>query len=91
VVPEDDGGDDDVSWLRRNAPDKLRDGAGVLLAHVLRGEVNIDQGGLDVAMSHELHQRRQADAVAQHVPGEGMPETVWVSFGQIGGTTVMAE
>jgi hypothetical protein len=37
----------------------------------------------------ELH--IEADALAQHVPCEDMPKPVWVGFGQIGDTTVMAE
>jgi hypothetical protein len=69
----------------------LGHGVGILPVDLFRGELHIEHGGLNLAMTHEVHQRRQAEAVAQHVPGKGMAKSVWVGFGQIGDTTVMAE
>ena len=54
-----------ISWLRRqNRPDVLRDGAGVLLPHVLRGGGGHRPGWFGCCVPHELHQRGQADAFA---------------------------
>ena len=54
--------------------DALRRGAGILKVDVLRRDLYLVQGGLDVGVTHQLHQRGQADAGAHHVGGEGMPE-----------------
>ena len=58
--------------------DALRRGAGVLKIDVLRGDLHIVQGGFDVGVAHQLHQRGQADAGAHHIRGEGMSEAVRV-------------
>jgi len=76
VTPTDDAAGGDVSWLnRRNAPDLLCHSVRILPVDFFGGELYIDHGGLNLAMSHELHQRGQADAVAQHVPSEGMSKS----------------
>ena len=41
--------------------------ASVLLPDVLRSDLNVDQRGLNLCMSHELHQRREANASPDHV------------------------
>jgi len=69
----------------------LSHGVGILPVDLFCGELHIDHGGLNLAMTHEVHQRRQTEAVAQHVSGEGMTKSVWVGFGQIGDAAVMAE
>ena len=51
----------------------LRDSMGILPVNFFWGELYINHGGLNLAVTHEVHQSRQTDAVAQHVPGEGMP------------------
>ena len=40
---------------------------------LVRGELYIDERGFDLGMPHQLHERGQADAGADHVCGEGMP------------------
>jgi cysteinyl-tRNA synthetase len=50
----------------------LCDSVDILSVDFFCGEMHIHHGGLNLAMPHELHQSRQADAVAQHVPSEGV-------------------
>jgi len=76
---------------RQNALDVLCHSAGILLVDLFWCELHIHHGGLNLAVPHEVHQRRQAEAIAQHVPSEGMPKAVRVGFGQISDVTVMAE
>ena len=40
----------------------------------------IDQGGLDLRVSHELHEGRQTDSGSDHVGGEGVAEAMRVSL-----------
>ena len=73
MLPEDDGETVDVSWLsKRNAPKVLSDGAGLLLADLLCGDLHVDHSGLDFGVTHQVHQGRQADAATEHVRCEGM-------------------
>jgi hypothetical protein len=46
---------------------------------------------LNLGVSHELHQRRQADASTEHVSGKGMSKPVRVSPRHVGDPAVMAE
>ena len=57
-----------VSWLRRwSGPDELGNGASVLLPDVLRSDLQVDHRGLNLCMTHELRQRREANAGPDHV------------------------
>jgi hypothetical protein len=48
-------------------------------------------GGFDVGVAHQLHQRRQADAGAHHIRGEGVSEPVGIGQLDAGGAAMMAE
>jgi hypothetical protein len=81
-----------VSWPQwRNGPDVLGNGALVLLPDVLWSELNIDQRGLNLCMTHELHQRGEANAPADHVGGECVPEPVRIRLRHARGLPVMTE
>ena len=56
--------------------DAPRDGAGVLKIDVLRRDLHIVQSGLDVGMTHQLHECRQAHPGAHHIRGEGVSAMV---------------
>lgn len=71
--------------------DALRRGAGVLEIDVLRRDLHIVQGGLDIGMAHQLHECGQADAGTHHIRGEGMPEAVRVGDLYAGGAAMMAK
>jgi hypothetical protein len=44
-----------------------------LVIDIERRDLHIDEGGLDLGMPHQLHERWQADAGTHHIRGEGMP------------------
>jgi hypothetical protein len=44
-----------------------------------------------VGVPHEPHERRQADAGAQHIGGKGVAETVRVGAFHAGGLAMVAE
>ena len=69
----------------------MSDGAGVLLIDVKGSYFEIDEGGLDVGVAHQPHERGEADAGAHHVGGEGVAETVRVGLLNPGGAPMIAE
>ena len=58
--------------------DTLRHGACVLKIDILRSDLNVEQSRLDISVSHELHERRQADAFPHHVRGKCVSEAMRV-------------
>src|ERR1035441_8865869 len=65
-------------WGHRDRPDVLGHGARILLVDLERGNLHVDERGLNVGVPHQPHQSRQADAGAHHIGGKGVPETVRV-------------
>jgi hypothetical protein len=57
----------------------LRNGASVLLVDLERSHLHIDERGLDIGMTHQLHECWQTDAGPYHVGGERVPEAVRIS------------
>ena len=57
----------------------LGHGARILQVDVLRSDLYVTQGSLDVGVTHQVHEGRQADPTADHVRGEGVAEAVRVS------------
>ena len=75
----DAGAEGGASASRRDPrlrSDALCRGAGVLQVDVLWRDLHIVQGCLDVGVTHQLHQRGQADAGTHHIRSEGMPEAM---------------
>ena len=75
----------------RYGSDVLSDRARILLIDLERSDLHIDERGLDLRMSHQLHEGRQANAGAHHIGGEGVPETVRVGNFDAGGLAMMAK
>ena len=48
-------------------PDVLRNSLRILLINLKGRDLHIDQSGLDLRMSHQLHERRQTDTGAHHI------------------------
>ena len=71
--------------------DELGNRASVLVPDVLWSELKVYHGGLNLCMTHELHQRREADACPEHVRSEGVPESVWVRLSHAGIFPVMTK
>jgi len=65
--------------------------ARILQVDVLGGDLHIAQGGLDVGVTHQLHERGQADPAAYHVRGEGVAEAMRVGEGDTGALAMVAE
>src|SRR4030095_5002589 len=76
---------------RRRRAHQLSYSVDKLLVNILRSDADVDHGCLDLRVSHQLHERRQADAGADHVGGEGMPESMRVGFGDARSLTMMTE
>ena len=56
----------------------LSDCSRILLIDLERSDLHIDEGGLDICMTHQLHEGRQANAGANHIRREGVPKTMGV-------------
>ena len=53
--------------------------------------VYVDQSGLDLCMTHQLHQCREADPCTNHVGSKGMPKPVRIGLHHACGLPVMTE
>ena len=53
--------------VARYGPDVLRHGSRILLIDLKRSDLHIDHRGLNLRVTHQLHQGRQADAGAHHI------------------------
>jgi hypothetical protein len=62
-----------------------------LVPYILRGELNVKHGGVDVGMAHEAHEGRKRDACPNHVSAESVAEAVRVCFQNRAYTTVMTK
>src|SRR4029077_590762 len=71
--------------------DTLRHGACVLKIDILRSDLNVEQSCLDISVTHELHERRQADAFPHHVRGKCVSETMRVGEVNASRLSVIAE
>ena len=63
----------------------------ILQVNVLWRDMNILHGSLDVCVTHQPHERGQADPSAYHIRGEGVPETMRVSKPNAGAFAMVAE
>jgi hypothetical protein len=53
--------------------------------------LNVKHGGVDIRMTHEVHQGRQRDAGAHHIGAKGVSKPVRVGLQDLALPTVMAE
>jgi len=65
--------------------------AGVLKIDILRGDLHVVPGGLDVSMPHQLHKRGQADTGAHHIGSKSMSKPVGIGQLDAGGVAMIAE
>ena len=90
-----DAGAEDGANASRSDPrlgmDALCRSAGVLEIDVLRRDLYIVQGGVDIGMAHQLHESGKADTGPRHIRSEGMPEAMRVSDLYARGAAMMAE
>jgi hypothetical protein len=76
-------------WESR--PDVLLYSAHVLLINVKRSQLDINQGGLNLRVTHELHERGQTHTGPDHVGSECVAEPMRVGMDDTGGDAVMTE
>jgi hypothetical protein len=69
----------------------LRNRTSVLFPDFSRRDLHVHQSGLDLRMTHQLHQRREADACTNHVRSKCMPKPVRVRLCHAGGLPVITE
>src|SRR5207302_9759156 len=58
----------------------LLDGAGVFAPDVRRGEYDVEHGGRDLGVTHQLLQGRQGHPGPHHIRPKGVPQTVRVGM-----------
>jgi hypothetical protein len=56
----------------------LGHGTRILQVDVLRSDLHVTQGSLDLGVTHQVHERGQADSGAYHVGGKGVTEAVGI-------------
>ena len=62
-----------------------------LAPYILRGELNVEHGGVDVRMAHESHEGRKRDAGPDHVGAESVSEAMRICFRDRAHTPVMTK
>ncbi len=67
----------------------LRYGTRILLIDVERSHLDINECGLDMSVTHQLHECGQTHAGAYHVGGKGVPEPMRVSQRHSGGLAMI--
>src|SRR5208282_900629 len=75
----------------RKGADALRYRAGILKVDILRGDLHIAQRGLDVGVTHQVHECGQAHAGENHIRSKGVTKPVWVCQLDTGGAAMVAE
>jgi hypothetical protein len=75
----------------RYRSDVLCNRSRILLIDLERRDLHIDERGLDLRMSHQLHEGWQADAGTYHIGGEGVPKTMGIGNCDAGGLTVVTK
>ena len=75
----------------RERADLLGHSPRVLKENILGSDPDIKQCSLDVGVSHQLHQRGQADAGSHHVRGKRMSKPMRIGDLDAGSLTMVAE
>jgi hypothetical protein len=69
----------------------LRYGARILKVDILWGDLHIVQRGLDIGVTHQLHERGQAHAGADHVGGKSVSKPMRIGQRDAGGLAMVAK
>ena len=70
-----------ASWrCYRKGPDVLSCGTRILLEDIERSDFHVDESGLDVRVSHQVHEGGQAHTGAQHIGGKGVSEAMGLAL-----------
>ena len=63
----------------------------VLAPHVLGRELRVDQGSVDLSVSHEAHQSQERDPGPRHIAAEGVAQAMRVGLGNPAAQAVMTK
>ena len=69
----------------------LRHGTCILKVDVLWSDLHVDERGLDVCVTHQLHERGQAHPGADHVRSKGVSKAMGVGEVDAGGLAMVAK
>jgi hypothetical protein len=65
--------------------------AGILTPYILGCKLDVEHGGMDLRMPHQVLQGGQRDAGADHIGSEGVAETMRIGVGDRTAHTMVAE
>ena len=60
--------------------DAVLHGPGILAPDILGCQLNVEHGGADLRMSHQLLKGGQGDAGANHIGPKCVPEPMWIGL-----------
>jgi hypothetical protein len=63
----------------------------VVLIDLKRSQLDIDERGLDMGVTHQLHKCGQTNTGAYHVGGKGVPEAVRIAQHHYSGLAMISE
>src|SRR5262245_30810163 len=67
------------------------DGPGVFAPDILGGQLDIEHGGVNLGMTHQVHERGQGDSRTHHVSSKGVGETMGVGLWDLTAQTMVTE
>jgi hypothetical protein len=67
------------------------DGAGILTSNILGSEPDVEHGGVDLRVSHQLLERRQGDSGPNHVGPKRVSKAVGIGLEDLATDAMMAE
>jgi len=64
---------------------------GIFTPDILGGEFDVEHGGANLGVSHQVHQGRQGDSSPRHVGSEGVAKAMGIGLGNFAAQAVMAK
>jgi len=67
------------------------DGPGVFAPDILGSQLDIEHGGVNLGMTHQVHESGQGDSGGHHVSSKGVAETMRVGLWDLTAQTMVTE
>ena len=77
--------------MRYGQADAVLHGSGILTPDILRRELNVEHGGADVSVSHQLLESGQGDSGPNHIGSKGVSKPVRIGTRDLTAQAMMAE
>ena len=77
--------------MRYGQADAVLHGSGILTPDILGRELNVEHGGVDVGVSHQLLEGGQGDSTPNHIGGKCMSKSVRIGKADLTTQAMMAE